>query len=223
MQTVSSMRGFATTKKDSSENASPASASMGTGTGSGPGTTVAPSPTNRDTKDDKDIPIEAHFKNPIVATLWAARQEAKLRLGLSDDSRGGGSNTTDVTKAAAQVMAAGKPNETTTSTAPPDALPLAKTSAESQTEISYSFSTDQILKEAYQNPWGEMRFGKVSAVQVCVLGIYVPSDYVEVMSVSMHRTYYDSIFLVSTIAAVWYFMALSFVLLPCAIAWSHHA
>ncbi|KAI2507631.1 acyl-CoA hydrolase [Fragilaria crotonensis] len=154
------MRCFATTKKDSSET----SAASGTNASTKDSTTLAASPstTHRDKKGDKDIPLEAHFKNPIVATLWAARQEAKLRLGLSDDSRGGGSNTTEVTKAAAQIMAAGKPNETTTSTTtPPDALALAKTSAESQTEISYSFSTDQILKEAYQNPWGEMRFGKI--------------------------------------------------------------
>lgn len=164
IQSVSSMRSFATTKKDSSET----SAATGTNASTKDSTTLAASPsTTRDKKGDKDIPLEAHFKNPIVATLWAARQEAKLRLGLSDDSRGGGSNTTEVTKAAAQIMAAGKPNETTTSTTtPPDALALAKTSAESQTEISYSFSTDQILKEAYQNPWGEMRFGKVSALQV---------------------------------------------------------
>ena len=76
--------------------------------------------------DNNVIPIEAQFKNPIVATLWAARQEAKKRLG--DD------NTTD-----------GR----------------TKTPSESRTEISYPFSTDEILKEAYQNPWGEMRFGRV--------------------------------------------------------------
>jgi hypothetical protein len=113
---------------------------------------------NTKKKDDRDVPLEAHFKNPIVATLWAARQEAKLRLGLSDDSRGGGSHTTDVTKAAAQVIAAGKSTEdmaitTTTS--------RGKAPSESRTEISYLFSKDEILKEAYQNPWGEMRFGKV--------------------------------------------------------------
>lgn len=114
-----------------------------------------PTTTKKKTKDDRDVPLEAHFKNPIVAKLWAARQEAKTRLGLSDDSRGGGSNTTDVTKAAAQVMAAGKSMED-------GVVPTrGKTPSESRTEISYLFSKDEILKEAYQNPWGEMRFGKV--------------------------------------------------------------
>ena len=105
-------------------------------------------------KDDRDVPLEAHFKNPIVATLWAARQEAKMRLGLSDDSRGGGSHTTDVTKAAAQVIAAGKSTDEIVTD-------RGKAPSESRTEISYLFSTDEILREAYQNPWGEMRFGKV--------------------------------------------------------------
>lgn len=118
-----------------------------------------------------------------MATLWAARQEAKFRLGLSDDSRGGGSNTTEVTKAAAQIIAAGKPVATTAGAGDATTNNIrAKTPAESRTEISYAFSTDQILKEAYQNPWGEMRFGKVS-VHVCkstsrksageILGIHI--------------------------------------------------
>lgn len=103
----------------------------------------------------KKVPIQAEFKNPIVATLWAARQEAKQRLGLSDDSRGGGTSTTDLTKAAAQMLQAAKPGDASPSNA-------GKAPRESMTEISYPFSTDEILKETYQNPWGEMRFGKVS-------------------------------------------------------------
>ena len=164
---VSSTRGFATTKNSSKSTTSTTSTT----------TDIAKDDTNdNDNNNNKDtIPLEAHFKNPIVATLWAARQEAKLRLGLSDDSRGGGSNTTDVTKAAAQIMAAGKPaaaevvvGSSPTSSATlqqqEDSATRAKTPAESKTEISYAFSTDEILKEAYQNPWGEMRFGKVSHV-----------------------------------------------------------
>jgi hypothetical protein len=108
------------------------------------------------TNSIKKVPIQAEFKNPIVATLWAARQEAKQRLGLSDDSRGGGTSTTDVTKAAAKMLQASKLGD---EASPSNA---GKTPRESMTEISYPFSTDEILKETYQNPWGEMRFGKVS-------------------------------------------------------------
>lgn len=105
-------------------------------------------------KEKKLIPIQAEFKNPIVATLWAARQEAKQRLGLSDSSIGGGADTTDVTKAAAKMLQQNKVGEEHSKGKPPSA---------SKTEISYPFSTDEILKEGYENPWGEMRFGKVSA------------------------------------------------------------
>lgn len=33
--------------------------------------------------------------------------------------------------------------------------------SESVTKISYDFSKDEFLREAYRNPWGQMRFGKV--------------------------------------------------------------
>jgi acyl-coenzyme A thioesterase 9 len=33
--------------------------------------------------------------------------------------------------------------------------------SESVTRISYDFSKDELLREAYRNPWGQMRFGKV--------------------------------------------------------------
>lgn len=33
--------------------------------------------------------------------------------------------------------------------------------SQSRTSISYPFSTDELLKESYRNPWGQLRFGKV--------------------------------------------------------------
>ena len=97
-----------------------------------------------------EIPLEAQFKNPIVAKLWAARQEAKQRLTLSDT---GSTNSTDVSRAAAAVVHEGRPvvGEEMRGRHP----------SESATEITYPFSNDLILREAYQSPWGEMRIGKV--------------------------------------------------------------
>jgi hypothetical protein len=107
------------------------------------------------------IPREAHFKNPIVATLWSARQQAKRRLEY-----GGIDSPTDVTMAAIaareQIIANTTPQNEIAKSNQYSVL-RGKTPEESHTEITYSFSTDELLKEAYQNPWGEMRFGKVSA------------------------------------------------------------
>jgi len=36
-----------------------------------------------------------------------------------------------------------------------------KTPSESRVEVSYPFSTDELLQEAYRNPWGQMRLGKM--------------------------------------------------------------
>jgi acyl-coenzyme A thioesterase 9 len=38
---------------------------------------------------------------------------------------------------------------------------IRRTPSQSQTDISYPFSTDKFLKETYRNPWGQMRFGKI--------------------------------------------------------------
>lgn len=83
--------------------------------------------TTTTTKKDK-VPIVGQFKNPIVAKLWAARQELKDRID---------------------------PDTPTTPTL------TAKTPSESQTSISYPFSTDEFIAETYRNPWGQMRFGKI--------------------------------------------------------------
>lgn len=103
-----------------------------------------------------EIPLEAQFKNPIVAKLWAARQEAKQRLSLSDT---GSTSTTDVSRAAAAVLQEGRSSVVEEI--------RGRNPSESATEIMYPFSNDLILREAYQSPWGEMRIGKV-CVWVCV-------------------------------------------------------
>lgn len=104
-----------------------------------------------------DVPVHANLKNPIVAQLWKARHEAKQRLSLTDQTQqGGGSQTTDLTKAAAAVLKEGKqesPKAGSESVGKPPSV--------SETSIEYPFSTDEYLSETYRNPWGEMRFGKI--------------------------------------------------------------
>jgi len=96
------------------------------------------------------IPMQGKFKNPIVAKLWTARQEAKAIMGLTASS----SHVTDVSKAAAAELREGKDNEG-------DIVPSGKSPEESAQAISYPFSSDEFLQETYRNPWGQMRFGKV--------------------------------------------------------------
>lgn len=36
-----------------------------------------------------------------------------------------------------------------------------RTASQSETSVSYPFSTNQLLKESYRNPWGQVRFGKI--------------------------------------------------------------
>jgi hypothetical protein len=134
-------------------------------------TTTTPLTAAAVASDITRIPREAHFKNPIVATLWSARQQAKRRLEY-----GGIDSPTDVTMAAIaareQSMIASAIPESNHEKNPQNSMLQGKTPQESQTEITYSFSTDELLKEAYQNPWGEMRFGKVSVHKqrfICVV------------------------------------------------------
>mmetsp|Transcript_384 Transcript_384/g.555 ORF Transcript_384/g.555 Transcript_384/m.555 type:complete len:450 (-) Transcript_384:190-1539(-) len=42
-----------------------------------------------------------------------------------------------------------------------DSLPEYRLPSESMTSVSYPFSTNEFLKEAYRNPWGQVRFGKI--------------------------------------------------------------
>jgi acyl-coenzyme A thioesterase 9 len=87
--------------------------------------------TNEKDTSTAKISIQGQFKNPIVAKLWAMRQEMKEkeRMGMEQIT---------ITPA-------------TTS----------KTPSQSATAISYPFSTDEFLHESYRNPWGEMRFGRI--------------------------------------------------------------
>jgi acyl-coenzyme A thioesterase 9 len=79
------------------------------------------------------------FKNPIVHQLWTARVAAKERQRKTIGTTTGG-------------------------TASAEATPISKagvTPADSRVEISYPFTTDQLLQESYRNPWGQMRLGKM--------------------------------------------------------------
>jgi acyl-coenzyme A thioesterase 9 len=81
------------------------------------------------------------FKNPIVNQLWTARMRAKERQSK---------RITEATTAT-----------TTTTTPATSATPAGKTPSESHVEITYPFTTDQLLLETYRNPWGKMRFGRM--------------------------------------------------------------
>lgn len=97
------------------------------------------------TTDTPDVPVHANLKNPIVAQLWKARHEAKQRLSLTDATQSGGSSqTTDLTKAAAELIRQGK--KATGSDG-------GKAPRESETSIEYPFSSDEYLRETYRNPW----------------------------------------------------------------------
>lgn len=50
-----------------------------------------------------------------------------------------------------------KANAAETSTS----LPEFRIPSQSMTSISYPFTTNEFLKEAYRNPWGQVRFGKI--------------------------------------------------------------
>lgn len=71
------------------------------------------------------------FKNPIVHQLWTARQKAKK--DLLRDRAGRGSLSVDTQKSP----------------------------ADSRVEVNYAFSEDPLLWDAYKNPWGQIRLGRL--------------------------------------------------------------
>ena len=101
------------------------------GSGRRDGSSAAGSDPSTATPVEPAIPMAGQFKNPIVGKLWASRQEAKLRLEERLSSMEG------------------------------DHEPEPKTPTQSKTEISYPFSSDPYLREAYQNPWREVRLGRI--------------------------------------------------------------
>jgi acyl-coenzyme A thioesterase 9 len=86
-------------------------------------------------QDDLKIPLVGRLKNPIVAKLWAAREEAILRMSkmTAKDEHSDGKSTTIASK----------------------------TPKESATGIGYPFSTDPFLLETYKNHAGGLRFGRI--------------------------------------------------------------
>lgn len=117
---------------------------------------TAASPSAAASEKSPKIPLAGQFKNPIVQKLWAAREDAKSRLGYSGD-RGDGTSVTPVSRAAAAIIHEGHD----AAAAAAAATPKGKSPSVSQTEISYPFSSDEFLLESYRNPWGQMRFGKI--------------------------------------------------------------
>jgi len=87
--------------------------------------------------------VASLFKNPIVQQLWTARQEAKRRRRLPGGTRDVDGIPEERTPDMSDVSSTGKPPEA------------------SRVEVSYPFSTDPYLQEAYKNPWGQMRFGRL--------------------------------------------------------------
>ena len=75
------------------------------------------------------------FKNPIVHELWTARQKAKQELQVK--------------------------NRTNAAISPQQPHDSGKSPKDSFVEVSYPFSTDTLLWEAYRNPWGQMRLGRL--------------------------------------------------------------
>jgi acyl-coenzyme A thioesterase 9 len=89
------------------------------------------------------------FKNPIVQQLWKAREQAKKLAALEaahSKAKGGGSRRR---KDSAQQQQH-QPQ-----------VPKGKSPQDSQVSVTYQFSTDTYLREAYRNPWGQMRLGRL--------------------------------------------------------------
>lgn len=92
------------------------------------------------------------FKNPIVQQLWTARQEAKKkrrrrRRRTTTTAGGGGPSSTSSSDTVIEREEEGEGKK--------------KAPALSRVEVSYPFSTDVYLQEAYRNPWGQMRLGRL--------------------------------------------------------------
>ena len=87
---------------------------------------------------DGDKATKAHvsqLKNPIVHQLWMAREHAK-----------------EMQRQRCPTESPGEKHDLHYAPRPP---------SKSQTSISYNFATDDFLRETYQNPWGQMRFGRI--------------------------------------------------------------
>jgi acyl-coenzyme A thioesterase 9 len=88
------------------------------------------------------------FKNPIVHQLWTERQKAKERQKKKES-------------AAAAVAAKKGQGEETASSKSSSSYYDGKTPSQSRVEISYPFTSDVLLVEAYRSPWGRVRLGKM--------------------------------------------------------------
>ena len=73
----------------------------------------------------------------------------------------------------------------------PNLCDIQRTPSQSQTDISYPFSTDEFLKETYRNPWGQMRFGKIledlDALAGNIAFAHVQDPHMNIVTASVDR------------------------------------
>lgn len=82
------------------------------------------------------------FKNPIVHQLWTERQKAKERQKNKESAATAKNGNQEDEKATSSTTSG-------------------KTPSQSRVEISYPFTSDALLVEAYRSPWGRVRLGKM--------------------------------------------------------------
>lgn len=99
-------------------------------------TTDNPSTTTASSTTATDL-NQSLFKNPIVQRLWSARQQAKHQQKQQNKQK--------------PREDGDKKSNTNYSSSP----------SNSRVEVSYPFSSDALLWEAYRNPWGQIRFGRL--------------------------------------------------------------
>lgn len=127
------------------------SASSSSGSGStGSGSSNPPS-SNHPSSFSTDRELAGLFKNPIVQQLWKARQEAKRRQKKKKDPTTARTTTTNNTLT--------KQTEGKTATIPGKLK--GKAPSDSRVQVTYQFETDVHLLEAYRNPWGQIRLGRL--------------------------------------------------------------
>jgi acyl-coenzyme A thioesterase 9 len=102
------------------------------------------SSTTGTTNSTDNLKNEQEASPPAVHELWTARQKAKQELQSKNTSNSSNSHQQHQHQQDQEINDnSGKPPK------------------DSYVEVSYPFSTDTLLWEAYRNPWGQMRLGRL--------------------------------------------------------------